>query len=418
MSNPANLHAKVTLIQDRNLNQSDRLMLIRLTSQPNILDQSGISLEEMSNRMNVPRATLQRSLRRLVKAGYLIQGYTSPPQKRRLLSINEEKLEAVRNHSNESAIATFQRIISLYHLWLRFSEGQNDDLPENLVFVFNNKTALLVLAALTIQADSYQAVRGVSTADLRKLTGASIEYINQTRRLLARRGLLDVLPGWHAKGIMDRPTSTYLLRECKPITSIIPSDTRVINAKFIDVALQPVKVANLFNLKRPQRLVHRELPNIEKTRNLQALESVRAVASNAAELALFIYFKHKGINFTWISIPQKLDTFYRKYAEFVEYVFKSLGDLDKHSPQLLGSISKAYTESVESFDTKFIDPLSVDERNYLRSLAILVCEILLQSGWKHIELSLNEMTRPHEIRLANFPCTGGRFQLLAIPDDV
>jgi len=209
-----------------------------------------------------------------------------------------------------------------------------------------------------------------------------------------------------------------MLLECDTLKSTIPPDTRVINAKFIDFVLQPVKVANLFNLKRPKHLVHSELPNIEKTRNLQALDRVRTAAANAAELALFIFFKHQEINFTWISIPQKLDAFYREYAELLDNVYKSLGTLDKDSPHLLESISKAYTESMESFDTKFIESLSFDEKSYLRSLAILVCEILLQSGWKHLELGLKEMPRVHEVRLASFPCTVARFQLLVTPDEL
>lgn len=411
-------HTTISLIRDNTLKQTDRLMLIRLTDQLQGSDHLDISLDQMSRQMGIPRVTIQRSLKRLVQADYLLQSYTRPPGKKRLLSINETKLKEMVSLSRKPTVAASQRVISLYKTWLRFSGEQSNGVPENLATAFNKNTALLVLAALTVQADEYQCVRGVSTRDLSKLTGASIEYINQTRRLLVHLRLISVLPGWHQKGIMDRPTSTYMLLECDTLKSTIPPDTRVINAKFIDFVLQPLKVANLFSLKRPKHLVHSELPNIEKTRNLQALDRVRTAAANAAELALFIYSKHKGINFTWISIPQKLDAFYREYAELLDNVYKSLGNLDKDSSQLLESISKTYTESMESFDTKFIESLSFDEKSYLRSLAILVCEILLQSGWKHLESGLKEMPRVHEIRLANFPCTGARFQLLVTPDEL
>lgn len=405
----------ISLIKDKNLKPTDRLMLIRLVSQLESVDCWSVSLDKMTKQLNVARTTIQRSLKRLISSGYLTESYTRPPGKTRLLSINYVKLETMVSESSEPNIEASRRVLSLYQIWLDFSGGRSIDLSADLIDVLNKKTALLVLAALTIQADSFQAVRGVSTGDLSKLTGASIEYINQTRRLLVRRRLIYVLPGWHKRGIMDRPASTYILRECKPLTLTIPTYTPVINAKFIEGALSPVGIANLFNLKRPEQRLPPKLPNIDKTRNLKAFNQVRTIATNSAEVALFLYLKSHGINFTWISIPQKLDAFYREYAELINHVFKSLDGLDKQSPRLLESISQAYTETLACLKPKLLEPLHFDERSYLRSFAILVCEILLEIGWNHFQLELKTIRSLREVRLIHFPLTSPRFKLLAIP---
>ena len=95
----AHPHTKVSLIKDNKLKQTDRLMLIRLTDQLQGSDHLDISLEQMSSQMGIPRVTIQRSLKRLVQAGYLLQIYTRPPGKKRLLSINETKLKEIVGQS-------------------------------------------------------------------------------------------------------------------------------------------------------------------------------------------------------------------------------------------------------------------------------------------------------------------------------
>lgn len=411
-----NARASLTLIilseELKGLKSSDRLLLVRLLSQTNRQLKIEGTISSLSEAISVPKSSMQRQISRLIKAKVIQENYSQGLPKHRTLELNSELFSAAQRPCNE----VVRERLSAFFDYAFFEKYQTHGLLQRtkqfltanqsaLWQVRQNKALTILYSTLIANGDHCGHIVGVTTKRLSHSTGLSLDYIHRGRRALRRLGLINVLSGHKHKGIMNRPSSVYLLRNCPQLRPYAPVNSKLVYFDGVNAEIEPPKIEKLFGLMIDKKVLQSDRGNVGVAKQLQTKDFVEMITLTAFEIAAYLKLRDLAVPFHWLSIPEELVSFYLDYANVVSEVINKvrLSPAYANSEERDKAVNNFYEQIRFNQPTDFLTKLSRKEQSFLKSLTVLICRISLVPDWEASWTRILKYSPIADARFATFP---------------